>query len=248
MRTLSQDIANDALLPLLPSDVERQRYSSLREILATRMRLFAGRRVLDFGASWGTSAIALARSGAREVIGVEPDSARIEKGHTLIAQSAPHALISLYHVPDTSTLPFADGEFPFILANGVFEHVPQPRDRYLSEVWRVLRRGGHLMIVETPNKYFPKDSHTTYLWFNHWLPSAVAHRRAVRRERFDAERTDWASSGWRGCGYFELVRSLRHYRLVPSPPSRLRHRALVAVGLPAELIDPWPIWLFQKKA
>jgi hypothetical protein len=114
-------------------------------------------------------------------------------------------------------------------------------------VWRVLRPGGHLMLAETPNKYFPKEGHTTGLWFNHWLPREFAHRRAVRRGRFDPNRTDWESSGWRGLGYFELVKPISGYRLIPER-TRHRHRLLSMLGIPPSLIDPGPIWVLQKLA
>lgn len=237
---------SEPVLDLLPSETERARYSTLLAALSERRALFAKRRVLDFGASWGTSAIALARQGAAEVVGVEPSIARIEQGRALIAKVAANAKISLMHTPDTTALPFADGEFVFILANGVLEHIPQPRAPYLREIWRVLSPGGHFMVSETPNQYFPRDIHTTSLWFNHWLPSGIARRRAIRRGRFDARRTDWSTSGWRGVGYFELVRPLRDYRLIPET-AKLRHRLLTALGIPASFIDPGPIWVFQKK-
>jgi len=239
-------ITAELLLPLLETDLERRRYSFILGTLVAHRALFAGRRALDFGASWGTSAIALSRAGASEVVGVEPVLGRVERGRQLIARAAPGVAIAMHHVEDTLHLPFKDGEFPFVLANGVIEHIPQPRDAYLREVWRVLAPEGHLMITETPNKYFPKDQHTTQLWLNHWLPSRLAHRRAIWWGRFRAERTDWASSGWRGLSYPELVRPLRNYRHVPSPLERWRHTVLNALGLPAELIDPWPVWIIQK--
>ncbi|HMG17847.1 MAG TPA: class I SAM-dependent methyltransferase [Gemmatimonadales bacterium] len=195
----------DPIVPLLPSDTERSRYETLLQTLAAWRTLFIGRRVLDFGSSVGLSSIALIRHGAAEVVGVEPNLSRVEQGRTLLAELALDAKISLIHTPKTVALPFADGEFAFILANAVIEHIAQPRDSYIRELWRVLAPGGHLMINETPNKYWPKELHTTQLWFNNWLPRRLAHWRAVRRRRFDASRTDWDSSGWRGLGYFEMV-------------------------------------------
>ena len=155
---------------LLASDTERWRYENLFRTLTAWGVLFKGRRVLDFGASWGTSALALIHAGAREVVGIEPDLSRVEKGRALVSAAAPGAKISLLHIPDTAALPFADNEFPFVLTNGVLEHIPQPRDSYIRELWRLVAPGGHLMVTESPNKYWPKDTHTTGLWFNHWLP------------------------------------------------------------------------------
>jgi SAM-dependent methyltransferase len=151
----------------------------------------------------------------------------------------------LYHFSDTSCLPFKDDEFDFILANAVLEHIPQPRESYIRELWRILAKGGHMIINETPNKYFPKEMHTTGLWFNHWLPRDAAHRRAVRLGRFDPQRLDWSSSGWRGLGYFELISALGNYQLIPEN-SRFRHRLLTSIGFPASLFDPYPSWVLKK--
>jgi len=236
----------DPLLALLPSDTERSRYENLVEKLTPWRTLFAGRRVLDFGASWGTSALALIRTGACEVVGVEPDFSRVEVGLGFVTRVGVADRVSLLHTPDTGALHFSDGAFSFALTNGVLEHIPQPRDRYIRELWRVVAPGGHLMVTETPNVYWPKDIHTTGLWFNHWLPRDTAYRRALRKGRFDRDRRDWSSSGWRGLGYRELVRPIRYYRLVHEN-SRFRHRFFAALGLPASIIDPDPIWVLRKE-
>lgn len=236
---------NDPILPLLPSRRERDRYAILLSTLSIWRPLFSGRRVLDFGASYGTSMVALIRLGAKEVVGVEPDASRVDQAPSLIARAAPGAKTCLHHTPDTTALPFSDGEFPFILANAVLEHIPQPRDAFICEMWRLLAPGGHLLINETPNKYFPKEMHTTGLWFNHWLPQSLAYRRALDRGRFNPRRTDWASSGWRGLGYYELVRPLSGYRLV-SDQTKLRHHLFQRLGVPSSLLDPYPTWILQK--
>lgn len=235
----------DPVLSGLPSDIERSRYTTMLATLSGWRGLFVGRRVLDFGASYGTSLVALIRLGAREVVGVEPDLSRVQRGQAFVAAAVPGANASLQYTPDTTTLPFADGSFAFILCNAVLEHIPQPRGNYIRELWRLLARGGHFMINETPNKYFPKERHTTSLWFNHWLPSSLARRRAIRRGRFNPERSDWESSGWRGLGYLELVEHLSHYAIVPEL-TRPRHRLFAMLGVPASIIDPYPTWILRK--
>jgi ubiquinone/menaquinone biosynthesis C-methylase UbiE len=238
---------DDPILPLLNSDTERVRYRVVLLELLERASLFCGQRVLDFGASWGTSAVALIRAGASEVVGIEPDVERVAQGYELVHKLGLTGRVHLKHCADTSQLPFSAGSFPFVLSNGVIEHIRQSeRPAILREVWRVLAPGRHLMVSETPNPYYPKDQHTTQLWFNHWLPERVAHRRAVRAGRFRAQRTDWANSGWRGAGYYGLVKHLSGALLVSERPTRLRHQLLARFGLPAMLIDPWPLWLFRK--
>lgn len=235
----------DFLLGYIPTRVEQARYRTLEETLASLRGLFEGRRVLDFGASYALSVCALLELGAAEAVGVEPDAERVRLGRELLARTDHGSRATLYQVADTRRLPFAAGSFDVVLANAVFEHIPQPREAYLREVWRVLRRGGFLVVNETPNKYLPKDYHTTGLWGVPWLPSAVARRYALRRGRFRPD-AHWASSGWRGVGFYEIARGLGGpYRLYPER-TRLRHRLLTRLGLPASLLDPYPTLIFQK--
>ncbi|HYV98271.1 MAG TPA: class I SAM-dependent methyltransferase [Gemmatimonadaceae bacterium] len=230
---------------LIHEPVERDRYHNLKRVLGDWRDLFNGVDVLDFGSSSGLSISCLLHNGAKSVVGVEPELPRVERGLGILERTGMRTRATLAHIPDTSKLGYVDGAFKFVLANAVFEHIPQPRHVYLRELWRVVAPGGHLMVNETPNKYIPLEMHTTGLWFNHWLPRDVAHRRAVRNRRFDAERKDWHSSGWRGIGYYELVESLTNHELIERP-SRMRHRALSFLGLPGQIIDPWPIWVFRK--
>jgi SAM-dependent methyltransferase len=230
---------------LLQDPSEDARLEIMMESLRPYVPLFERRVVMDFGASFGTSTVALLMLGAKKVIGVEPDGERVEMGHELLAQSAAEEYVDLLHVPDTRSLPFEDGAFPFILAQAVIEHIAQPRELFLREVWRVLAPGGHFLVNETPNKYLPLERHTTGLYFNHWLPRDWAYRRAIRRGRFKPERDDWSSSGWRGVGYYELTRPLDGFELVPENAT-LKQRVLGAVGLPPSILDPYPVWVFRK--
>ena len=134
------DETRDPLLRVLPSTIERLRYQRLVQNLVRWRALFAGAWVLDFGASWGTSAAALIRAGASRVIGVEPDLSRIERGRDLLSQVHLSDRVELVHTPDTLSLGFADGAFSFALTNGVLEHIPQPRDRYIRELWRIVEK------------------------------------------------------------------------------------------------------------
>lgn len=225
--------------------VARERYATLLVTLWAFRPLLDGKRVLDFGASSGLSMVALVESGARYVVGVEPDLARVERGRLLLKERGLDDRTELHHVPDTTHLPLADGSVEVVMANAVLEHVPQPRGPYIRELWRVLAPGGYLIVNETPNKYLPRDYHTTRLWFVNWLPRKVAFWYAVWRGRFKST-GDWDHSGWRGLGFYELTAHLRDFVYLPEA-SRLRHRLLTRVGLPASLIDPYPTLVFRKR-
>jgi len=234
---------NELIHHVADNPTEIGRYTTLMETLSPLAPLIEGQRVLDFGSAHGPSLCALLECGASMVYGVEPDGDRVEKGKKLIELLELGNRAQLRCVQDTRHLPFGDGTFPVVLANAVLEHIPQPREEYIREVWRMVAPGGHLIINETPNKYVPLDSHTTGLWFVPWMPAALAERYASSRGRHPGE--DWASCGWRGIGHYELVRHLPGYKAVPEL-TRARHRILHRLGLPSALIDPYPTWIFRK--
>ncbi|HET7233940.1 MAG TPA: class I SAM-dependent methyltransferase [Longimicrobium sp.] len=235
----------DVFLECVSDPKERRRYQTLKETLEPLRPLFIGRRVLDFGASHGPAMCALLQMGAAQVVGVEPGEEWVRAGEKILAQGRFGTRAVLLHVADTRTLPFGDATFDFVLVNAVLEHIPQPRAAYLREIWRVLRPGGYLMVNETPNKYLPKDVHTTGLWWVPWLPKSIARRYAIARRRYRAD-DDWESSGWRGLGYLELVSALGGPRALIPERVRTRHRVLTRLGIPASILDPYPNWLIRK--
>jgi len=219
------------------------RYRTLLGTLSGLREHFVGIRVLDYAAGYGLSMAALLELGAAKVVGVEPDEKRVIRGREMLADYGDRA--ELLHVPDTTALPFNTGSFACVLCNAVLEHIPQPRGAHIREMWRVLAPGGVLIVNETPNKYLPWDYHTLKLPLTNWLPSRVAHRIGVALGRFEPRRTDWESSGWRGLGWYELVAPIADWELIPER-TRLRHRILTALGLPASLLDPYPCWVLRR--
>jgi SAM-dependent methyltransferase len=71
---------------------------------------------------------------------------------------------------DVQRLPFADASFEAVLASHVIEHLPRP-DEALAEVARVLKPGGHFLLL-TPNRfhYVPLVASLApqrlHVWFN----------------------------------------------------------------------------------
>ncbi len=184
--------------------------------------------------------------GASHVVGIEPDKQRVERGNAIIKDLGFESAASIEHIENTATLPFDSRSFDTVIANAVLEHIPQPRTPYIREMWRVLKTDGNLIINETPNKYFPIDKHTTGLWFVPWLPSSIARQYSLFRKAFQIE-NDWATSGWRGIGYYELAKALEPpYEYIPEQ-ARARHKLFTMVGLPSALIDPYPVFIFRKK-
>jgi 2-polyprenyl-6-hydroxyphenyl methylase/3-demethylubiquinone-9 3-methyltransferase len=115
----------------LPDDDPRLR--AVTESLAP----LAGRRVLDLGCGKGRFARALIERGA-DVVGIDLSAAMLRDaaGTDRVRASA-------------RRLPFGTGQFDGVIAVEVFEHLaPRSVDDVCSEIRRVLRPGGKLVIVD----------------------------------------------------------------------------------------------------
>jgi SAM-dependent methyltransferase len=111
---------------------------------------------------------------------------------------------------ETRRLPYADGAFDLVLAIGVIEHLP-PRNRraQVDEYYRVLAPGGHIAVLDTPNRAFPLETHSVGLPFVQWLPAPLAYRyarlgrpgryRGVSYADFLADGTGWTNASYRDC-------------------------------------------------
>ena len=63
---------------------------------------------------------------------------------------------------DITALPFADGSFDGITCGYVLEHVPEPA-KALSEISRVLRKGGRMLLLTTEDNF--SGAWTSRLWY-----------------------------------------------------------------------------------
>ncbi len=98
--------------------------------------------VLDLGCGQGEFTAALAAAG-RQVTGAEVAEAALARARRR------HPDLRFVRVPLAGPLPWRDGAFDAVWAGEVVEHVGDT-GRWLSEVRRVLRRGGRLVLT-TPS-------------------------------------------------------------------------------------------------
>lgn len=103
------------------------------------------RRVLDVGCGAGALAAALKASGTDYVAGIE-----LDPGAAAEARSVIDTLVegSVMDCP----LPFAPGEFDYLVFADILEHLPDP-DRALERLLPLLRPDGRI-VVSVPNMRF----------------------------------------------------------------------------------------------
>ena len=115
----------------------------------------------------------------------------------------------------TRNLPYPNAAFDLVLAIGVVEHLPTHNRRaQVDEYYRVLAPGGHIAILDTPNRLFPVETHSVGLPLVQWLPPRLAYRyaRAMRPGKFRAvpyEEFVADGTGWRNTTLWECLPSSR---------------------------------------
>ena len=131
--------------------------------------------ILEIGCGTGSSTVALAEQGAK-VVGVD-----IDKGGLTVAEERCklYGLEVEFKNLNAIDLPnaFEGCGFDFIIYFACLEHMTiAERLTSLEKTWDMLSTGGLLVIVETPNRLWYFDGHTSILPFFHWLPNELAFK------------------------------------------------------------------------
>lgn len=125
------------------TDYSRMYSSRLEAVLRKVRETLAGGRVLDLGCAQGNFGLLLAECGY-DVVAVDLRKAFLEYARLKHERGAFTAVAA-----SGDALPFPEDEFDLVLWGEVIEHVAFP-EQFLSEISRVLRAGGHLLLT-TPN-------------------------------------------------------------------------------------------------
>jgi len=143
-----------------------------------------GANILEIGCGTGSSTIALAEQGAN-VTGID-----IDEGALKVARDR----CEIYNVPATIISGNASEvynelrsqKFDLIIFFACIEHmVYAERIDCLRKYYDLLSNGAYLSIVDTPNRLWYFDSHTSILPFFHWLPDNVAFDYSKFSERIN---------------------------------------------------------------
>jgi 2-polyprenyl-3-methyl-5-hydroxy-6-metoxy-1,4-benzoquinol methylase len=127
---------HESLWETVPAGLEPSDFDLRRRFLLDRVG--RGERVLDVGCGEGRFAHELARAGA-SVLGIDVAEEPLGRARRL------HGDLELHVVPEAGPWPLEDSSFDVVWAGEVIEHVLDT-SAWLSEVRRVLRSGGRLLI------------------------------------------------------------------------------------------------------
>jgi ubiquinone/menaquinone biosynthesis C-methylase UbiE len=107
----------------------------------------AGKRVLDIGCGQGEYLLTMAKMGA-SVAGQDLSEESVTKGRNLLKEEG---LVGEVKLGDATQLDFPDNYFDKAFSSDFFEHITlEQKRKVISEVYRVLKPGGQL-VIKTPN-------------------------------------------------------------------------------------------------
>jgi 2-polyprenyl-3-methyl-5-hydroxy-6-metoxy-1,4-benzoquinol methylase len=152
-----------------------------------------GAKVLEIGAGTGASTVALAEQGAL-VTAVDIHAGALRVADLLCRQTGLGDLVTFVEANATEMdTRWGPGDFDLIIFFAALEHMTlEERLESLTKAWAILSEGQHLVVIETPNRLWWEDSHTSFEPFFHWLPDDLAilyahrTRRTVFNEHFSS--------------------------------------------------------------
>ncbi len=186
-----------------------------------------GKRILEVGCGTGSSTVALAEQGA-EVTGIDVDEGALSVARDRCRAYGVNADLRMVNAQRMGEV-FSANAFDMILFFACLEHMTIP-ERLISlrHAWEILPGGGCLAVIETPNRLWYFDGHTSQLPFFHWLPDELAfqYSRFSPRENFRELYREWNDSSrehflrrGRGFSYHEMelaIAPIRELRVICS--------------------------------
>jgi S-adenosylmethionine-dependent methyltransferase len=139
-------------------------------------------RILEIGCGTGISTQALTEQGAK-VTGIDVDEGALKVAEDRLRLTDLEADFH-YLNADEIGKKFKDQPFDFIIYYAVLEHMTiKERISSLKQAWEMLSEDALLVVLETPNRLWYYDSHTSALPFFDWLPDELAFHYSKFSER-----------------------------------------------------------------
>lgn len=139
------------------------------------VRPLQGLKILEIGCGPGASTLSLAEQKAH-VTAIDIDKDYIQTARdrcTFFGIQANFMVMNSTEITDT----FTSNDFDCVIFFASLEHMNiSDRIKSLKAAWDILDTGGFLIIIETPNRLWYYDSHSSWLPFFQWLPDDLAYQ------------------------------------------------------------------------
>jgi S-adenosylmethionine-dependent methyltransferase len=176
-----------------------------------------GASILEIGCGTGCSTVALAEQGANVVaVDVDENSLAVARArceiYGLDVSCFQANAVEVNHL-------FSGRHFDYIIFYAALEHMTiEERLSAMRSTWNMLSAGGLWCVVETPNRLWYYDAHTSLLPFHMWLPDELAFAysrfsprdqyRELYREYTDESKLHFLRRG-RGVSFHEFELSMK---------------------------------------
>ncbi len=141
-----------------------------RKYAIAKISFHPGGQILDLCCGTGMITRDLAKrlkSGGR-VTGVDLSPEMLEIAKKRLSRKSLSARVDLVQ-SDASGLPFASGSFDWIIIGYGLRNAYNP-EMVLNEMYRVIKPGGKIVVLETSRPYFPIFRKLYYFYLNNWIP------------------------------------------------------------------------------
>ena len=132
-------------------------------------------RILEIGCGPGASTVAFAEQGAK-ITGIDIDAAALIDAKVRCETYGLDVDFIKLNATEISAYSF-NMNYEIIIFSACLEHMTyDERLQSLSNAWRMLPNGGLMCVLETPNRLWFYDSHTSSMPFFFWLPDEIARK------------------------------------------------------------------------
>ena len=142
---------------------------NMNRVLADRVQVKPGERVLDAGCGVGGSSLWLAKERRADVVGITLAARQVDKARSYAARRGLANRVR-FEVSDFTATPFPDASFDVVWAVESLCHAPQ-KAAFYQEAARVLRPGGRVVVADFVRAGRPLDATGERLlheWLSGW--------------------------------------------------------------------------------